>query len=126
MNPTQVKYPWRAALRTTLAYIAGAGIVVPIAWGITQDSLGVYLSPSVVAAIAWTVGLIVAVSASVTRIMAIPQVNDWLTRLGVGASPASSYVPQHMESPEPTDAELAEAAHVRPGDEGVDGFEDVR
>ena len=28
MNPTQVKYPWRAALRTVLAYVVAAGIVV--------------------------------------------------------------------------------------------------
>ena len=27
MNPTQVQYPWRAAVRTALAYIVGAGIV---------------------------------------------------------------------------------------------------
>lgn len=36
------------------------------------------------------------------------------------------YVPQRVKPIEPTDAELAEAAHVRPGDEGVDGVEDVR
>lgn len=88
MNPTQVKYPWRAALRTALAYIVAAGIVVPMVWAIAQDTLGPYLSPEVVTATAWTVGLIVAVSAFVTRVIAIPKVNAWLTKLGVGAAPA--------------------------------------
>ena len=88
MNPTQVKYPWRAALRTVLAYVVAAGIVVPAVWSIAQDTLAGYLSPEVVTAAAWTVGLIVAVSAFVTRVIAIPQVNAWLTKLGVGATPA--------------------------------------
>jgi len=95
VNPTQVKYPWRAALRTTLAVVAGAGIVVPIAWSVAQDTLAGYLSPQVITAAAWTVGLIVAVSTFVTRIMAIPQVNGWLTRIGVGATPA--YKPKRVE-----------------------------
>ena len=90
MKPTQVKYPWRAVLRTVLAYIVGAGIVVPAAWVIAQDTLSGYLSPEVITATAWTVGLIVAVSAFVTRVIAIPQVNAWLTKLGVGATPAQA------------------------------------
>ena len=88
MNPTQVKYPWRAAARTALAYLVAAGIVVPMVWAIAQDTLGPYLSPQVITAVAWAVGLIVAVSAFVTRVIAIPKVNAWLTKLGVGATPA--------------------------------------
>lgn len=88
MRPTQVKYPWRAALRTVLAYVVAAGIVVPMVWAIAQDTLGPYLSPQVITAVAWAVGLIVAVSAFVTRVIAIPKVNAWLTKLGVGATPA--------------------------------------
>ena len=42
----------------------------------------------VITAVAWAVGLIVAVSAFVTRVIAIPKVNAWLTKLGVGATPA--------------------------------------
>ena len=100
MNPTQVQYPWRAAVRTALAYIVGAGIVLPIAYGIFADQLGAYLPPDVLAGIAWTVGILVAVSATVTRIMAIPQINDWLTAIGVGAQPSTEgddYEPKRME-----------------------------
>ena len=99
MNPTQVKYPWRAALRTVLAYVVAAGIVEPVVWAIAQDTLGPYLSPQVITAVAWAVGLIVAVSAFVTRVIAIPQVNAWLTKLGVGATPAT--VAQAETEPDP-------------------------
>ena len=113
MKPTQVKYPWRAVLRTVLAYIVGAGIVVPAAWVIAQDTLSGYLSPEVVTATAWTVGLIVAVSAFVTRVIAIPQVNAWLTKLGVGATPA-----QAAPKPDKVDAEDDEAPAPRRAIEG--------
>ncbi|QLQ16157.1 MAG: hypothetical protein HZY73_11390 [Micropruina sp.] len=81
MNPTQVRYPWRAALRTLLAYVVTAAVVLPIAYQIAEDALRAYLSPEVLAGVAWLVGLLVAISTAVTRIMAIPQVNDWLTRM---------------------------------------------
>lgn len=35
---------------------------------------------------AWAAGLIVAVG-SITRVMAIPAVNAWLTKIGLGATP---------------------------------------
>ena len=99
LAPTQTRYPWRAAVRTALAYIAGAGIVVPLLWAAAQETLGVYLSPTVIAALAWTVGLILAASAFVTRIMAIPAVNDWLTRvLNIGAAPKGpAYTPERVD-----------------------------
>ena len=113
MNPTQVKYPWRAALRTVLAYVVAAGIVVPAVWSIAQDTLASYLSPEVITATAWTVGLIVAVSAFVTRVIAIPQVDAWLTKLGVGATPA-----QAAPKPDNVDAEDDEAPAPRRAIEG--------
>ena len=113
MNPTQVKYPWRAALRTVLAYLVAAGIVVPAVWSIAQDTLAGYLSPEVITAAAWTVGLIVAVSAFVTRVIAIPKVNAWLTKLGVGATPA-----QAAPKPDKVDAEDDEAPAPRRAIEG--------
>ena len=89
MKPTQVAYPWRATVRTALAYIVGTAVVLPLVWTAVQQTLGAYLSPAVAAAIGWTVALLVAVSTAVTRVMAIPAVNAWLTRvLDLGAAPA--------------------------------------
>lgn len=126
MNPTQVAYPWRAAVRTVLAYLAGAGIVVPIAWTIAQETLGAYLSPGVITAIAWTVGLIVAVSGFITRVMAIPAVNELLTRLGVGATPAE--VPRGAidDESDVSTHELDEWADEHPADPEVEGTEGLR
>lgn len=127
MNPTQVTYPWRAAVRTVLAYLAGAGIVVPIAWVIAQETLAPYLSPDVIAAIAWTVGLIVAVSAFVTRVMAIPAVNEWLTRIGVGATPADPAPRRAItEESDVSTHELDGFAAENPVDPDVEGEEGLR
>lgn len=116
MNPTQVRYPWRAALRTLLAYVVTAAVVLPIAYQIAEDALRAYLSPEVLAGVAWLVGLLVAISTAVTRIMAIPQVNDWLTRmLDWGAAPQLDYTPQHADVPVLTDeVETVEAEPVIP------------
>lgn len=98
--PTQVRYPLRAALRTTLAIIVGVGVGLPIAWGIAQETLAAYLTPEQVAAVAWTVGLVVAISTTVTRIMAIPVVNDLLTRyLNIGAAPKPAPAPTAPDQP---------------------------
>lgn len=87
--PTQTVHPWKATLRTAVAVIIGVGVVAPTALGIFQDQLGGYIPPEVMAWIVWAVGLAVAVSLTVTRIMAIPQVNAWLTSIGLGATPKS-------------------------------------
>ncbi len=89
--PTQTAYPWKATLRTIIAVLAGAGAVVPIMLTIIQGQLGVYISPEVMGWIVWGVGLLVAISGTVTRIIAIPAVNALLTKyVGLGATPKSN------------------------------------
>lgn len=89
-EPTQVRYPWRAAVRTALAVLVGLSIVLPIAWQIVGDELAKHgwSVPDNVAAVAAVVIASVSVAAGiVTRIMAIPQVSDLLTRAGIGPTP---------------------------------------
>lgn len=67
-TPTQVQHPWRATLRTV---IAGVVALVPVA-------------PAIVAAagldaIPWVISAL-AVLAAVTRVLAVPQVHDWLAQ----------------------------------------------
>jgi ABC-type phosphate transport system permease subunit len=89
-TPTQVAFPWKATLRTVIAGMIGAGIVVPLVLAIVQQYLGVYISPQIMGGIIWGSGLLVAISGAVTKIMAIPAVNAWLTKyLGLGAAPKS-------------------------------------
>ncbi len=88
--PTQIAHPWRAAVRTALAVLVGLSIVLPIAWQIVGDELAKHgwSVPDNVAAVAAVVIASVSVAAGiVTRIMAIPQVSDLLTRAGIGPTP---------------------------------------
>ena len=87
--PTQTAHPWKATLRTVIAVIVGISIVAPVALGVIQDQLGGYIPPEVMGWLAWAVGLAVAISGAFTRIIAIPQVNAWLTAIGLGATPKS-------------------------------------
>ena len=74
--PTQTVHPWRATLRTAIATALWALPVVPlVAHELGVEELG------------W-VAAIVAGAAAVTRVIAIPVVNEKLTkRLNLGATP---------------------------------------
>ena len=88
--PTQVAYPWRATLRTGVAVLLGLAVVLPAVWAIIGDELAAvgWMIPEPVSVVVATVITAVVVAASVvTRVMAIPQVSDWLTRLGLGPAP---------------------------------------
>ena len=87
---TQVRYPWRAAVRTALAVLVGLSLVLPIAWGIVNDELaraGWVLTEPVTAAVVAVIAGVSAAAGIVTRIMAIPQASDLLTRAGIGPTP---------------------------------------
>ena len=90
-EPTQVRYPWRATMRTMLAILLGVGIVAPVAWLIVREELErqqLTLPPGVVAAVAYGLAVLAVITSSITRIMAIPQVSDLLTRAGIGPTPS--------------------------------------
>lgn len=85
-TPTQVQYPWKATLRTAIATVIGAVIVMTLVLPVALDVFGTYMSDAVKGIIIYVLGILVAIVAFGTRIMAIPQVNDFLTKLGLGAS----------------------------------------
>lgn len=77
--PTQTRYPWRATVRTGLAFVTGAALAAPVLYtAVTNES------PELATGAGATALLI---SAAVTRVMAVPFVNEWLTRAGLGATP---------------------------------------
>ena len=103
--PTQVRFPLRAMLRTALAVILAFGIVVPLAVEIILDEWA-KAAPVPEGARAWLLGAsaaIVAVSSALTRIMAIPTVNDWLGKVGMGATPATPPAVDPPAPPAPAD-----------------------
>ena len=95
-TPTQVAYPWTAAARTALQAIAGA--VLALAAFVAALAI---LAPQFLAAVAnilppawlaWAtsaVATIGALAGAFARIMAIPGVNEWLTRIKLSAAPGA-------------------------------------
>jgi hypothetical protein len=76
---TQTRYPWRATARTALAFVTGAALSAPVLFtAVTNQSPEAATGAGLLA---------LSVSAGITRVMAVPFVNDWLTRAGLGATP---------------------------------------
>ena len=87
-DPTQVSYPWKTAVRTAIQTFIGAAGVLSIAAPQLQEFIDQFWPGSpVVGWIGVAAAFIAALAALVTRIMAIPAVNDALTRIGLGATP---------------------------------------
>lgn len=76
---TQTRYPWRATLRTAMAFVTGAAMAAPVLYtAVTSESPEAATGAGLIA---------LTVSAAITRLMAVPFVNEWLTRAGLGAAP---------------------------------------
>jgi hypothetical protein len=66
MEPTQIEYPWRATARTIFQAFVGLCALLPLILATDTPPVG-------------AVAVSLAVSGAVTRIMAIPEVNDWIS-----------------------------------------------
>jgi len=92
IEPTQVRYPWRATLRTIVQVgipaLLTAVTVLPLVIQIVLDELGEVMPESLRLWLVAAAGFVTALAAAFTRIMAIPAVNAVLTRIGLGAKPA--------------------------------------
>ena len=76
---SQTKYPWRATARTALACITGAALSAPVLYtAVTNESPEAATGAGLMA---------LTISAAVTRVMAVPFVNEWLGKLGLSAEP---------------------------------------
>lgn len=74
--PTQVAHPGKTTARTVVQVLVGLAAIAPF----LVDDLGIAATGSLV------VGAL-GVAAAITRIMAIPAVNDLLANFGLGAEP---------------------------------------
>lgn len=71
-QPTQVERPWQTTARTLFQGAIAAALVLPLAVeAVGVDNLG--------PAAGWVGGAVV-VAGAITRVMALPQVNDFLLR----------------------------------------------
>lgn len=78
---------WRTVVQAILATIVTLGVVVPLVVAIIGEELGDVLPEGWYAWLLGAAGVIGAISGAVARIMAIPQVDEWLNRhLSLGSS----------------------------------------
>lgn len=91
IEPTQVRRPWLATARTIIANaVAVVLVIVVIVPPILEAILAEESLPEGLRVILLGIGAgVAAVAGIVTRIMAIPQVNEWLRRIGVGVPPVA-------------------------------------
>jgi len=94
VTPTQVAYPGAATIRTILQTVSGvilgaAAVVATIAVLAPQFLAAVadILPPSWLAWATGAVATIGALAGAFARIMAIPGVNEWLTKVRLSAEP---------------------------------------
>lgn len=86
--PTQVTYPWKAAVRTGIQSFLSTAAILGLVSPMLQEFVAEYWPGSpVIAAIGVGAAFIGSLSLLVSRIMAIPAVNEALTKLGLGATP---------------------------------------
>ncbi|UPL13001.1 hypothetical protein [Microbacterium galbinum] len=94
---SKIWFPLQRVIRTAAAVlVAGSAIlatVVVIAPQVVEAVADVLPGPVV----AWLLGAIAtlaAISAAISRVMAIPAVDAWLRKIGAGSTPARFYVAQ--------------------------------
>ncbi len=91
LRTTQVQYPWKATIRTIVQVgipaLIALGVVIPQIIEVILQGFGETLPAE---ARIWLLGAGVAVTAvagTLAKIMALPLVNEWLTKFGLGAEP---------------------------------------
>ena len=87
-TPTQVVHPVKAALRTGIQGFLSTAAILVIALPYVQEFVQEFWPDSPAVAFIGAASVFIgALAALVARIMAIPAVNDVLTRIGLGATP---------------------------------------
>lgn len=93
--PTQVNYPGKAVLRTVVAVAVSVIIGLAAVASALQvflpqflEAIADALPPEAFAVVSSTIATVILVAGAITRVMAIPGVNEFLTKIKLGATPA--------------------------------------
>lgn len=103
VTATQTRRPWSAVLRTSVAALLGLLPILPL----IAEALHVETVPIVASTL--------AVTAAVTRVLAVPAVERWLRRWAP-AFAADTYTPPTQERENDQDYPDAHRGRTRPGD----------
>lgn len=74
--PTQVRHSWRATVRTGIQTALGLAAAIPIV--VTMSGADSHFAAA---------GTALLVAGAFTKVMAIPEINALLTKVGLGAEP---------------------------------------
>ena len=107
-TPDPIWYKTQRVLRTVVAVGIPSFLGLAVIFPSVVDALGLPLKSPVELALVAAAGVITAIAAAITRVMAIPGVNNGLTRIGLGSVPKSAV--QQQIDPAVLDAALAIAA----------------
>jgi hypothetical protein len=94
-EPTQVRQPWRATLRTILQVGIPAILALPAIIQVVVDELGGTLPPNMTAWLIAAGAAVTAVAGIIARVMAIPAVEVLLRRL-----PGAAFAAQPRPKPD--------------------------
>lgn len=84
---SQTTYPWKAAMRTLVAYAVPALILLATVLGIIKDTYADSLPADVTLWIAGATAFLLTTATAITRIMAVPGVDKILSFIGLGSTP---------------------------------------
>lgn len=90
--PTQVAYPWKAAARTAVQAFLSFAALLAVTLPILLPFLGDYLPANWVGYVVAAAAFVAALAAAVARIMALPQLQSFLTNVGLGTAPKGDHV----------------------------------
>lgn len=83
-TPTQVAHPWKATVRTGVAYLLASIAFLAAALPILTEVMGEYLPPSWEVWLAGAVAFLMAMSTLITRLMALAKAQNLLAKIGLG------------------------------------------
>ena len=84
-TPTQTQFPLHAVVRTIVAYLVSLGLVWVGRRVTGTESLLAQLEQPIIEAV--TQGVVLALAGFMTWLMSRPRINEFLTKLGLGAKP---------------------------------------
>lgn len=89
----KIWFPLQRAIRTAIQVIVAAAAILATTVVVTPQILTAIQDVLPGPAVAWitaAIASLAAISAAVSRVMAIPAVDEWLRKLGAGSAPAGA------------------------------------
>lgn len=93
----KIWFPLQRAIRTAVQVIVAAAAILATTVVVAPQILTAIQDVLPGPAVAWitaAIASLAAISAAVSRVMAIPAVDEWLRKLGAGSAPAGALVAQ--------------------------------